>query len=87
MKESVVDIHDLQEGAPFFKSRFGSFLGKVLIKWLSIDKVNKAHAHNCHLRGAEFTTALLNDPSIDPRCWIICPKALSLLFRTILSDR
>ena len=62
MKESVVDIHDLQEAAPFFKSRFGSFLGKVLIKWLSIDKVNKAHAHNCHLRGAEFTTALLNDP-------------------------
>ena len=43
MKESVVDIHDLQEAAPFFKSRFGSFLGKVLIKWLSIDKVNKAH--------------------------------------------
>ena len=41
MKESVVDIHDLQEAAPFFKSRFGSFLGKVLIKWLSIDKVNK----------------------------------------------
>lgn len=94
MKESVVDIHDLQEAAPFFKSRFGSFLGKVLIKWLSIDKVNKAHAHNCHLRGAEFTTALLNDPLIDinmiyitPRCWIICPKALSLQFRTILSDR
>ena len=65
MKESVVDIHDLQEAAPFFKSRFGSFLGKVLIKWLSIDKVNKAHAHNCHLRGAKFTTALLNDPLID----------------------
>lgn len=65
MKESVVDIHDLQEAAPFFKSRFGTFVGKVLIKWLSIDKVNKAHAHNCHLRGAEFTTALLNDPLID----------------------
>lgn len=65
MKESVVDIHDLQEAAPFFKSRFGTFLGKVLIKWLSIEKVNKAHAHNCHLRGAEFTTALLSDPLID----------------------
>ena len=32
---------------------------------MSIDKVNKAHAHNCHLRGAKFTTALLNDPLID----------------------
>ena len=29
MKESVVDIHDLQEAAPVsFKSRFGSFLGE-----------------------------------------------------------
>lgn len=41
MKESVVDIYDLQEAAPFFKSRFGTFLGKVLIKWLSIDKVTR----------------------------------------------
>ena len=112
MKESVVDIHDLQEAAPFFKSRFGSFLGKVLIKWLSIDKVNKAHAHNCHLRGAEFTTALLNDPLIDIKYDLHNAEVLdhlpegaalrisaflvmraptriplSLLFRTILSDR
>ena len=65
MKESVVDIHDLQDAAPFFRSRFGTFLGKLLIKWLSIDKVNKVHARNCHLRGAEFTTALLNDPLIN----------------------
>lgn len=65
MKESVVDIYDLQKAAPFFKSRIGTFLGKVLIKWLDIDKVNRVHANNCHLRGADFTTALLNDPLID----------------------
>lgn len=65
MKESVVDIHDMQEAAPFFRSRFGTFLGNSLIKWLQVDKVNKVHAHNCHLRGAAFTTALLNDPLID----------------------
>lgn len=28
MKESVVDIYDLQEAAPFFKSRFGYFSGE-----------------------------------------------------------
>lgn len=67
MKKTVVDIHDLQELAPFFRSRFGTCLGKALIKWLSIDKVNQAHARNCHLQGAEFTTALLNDPLIDIR--------------------
>lgn len=65
MKESVLDIHDLQEAAPFFRSRIGTFLGKLLIKWLSVDKVNEVHRNNCHLQGAAFTTALLNDPLID----------------------
>lgn len=65
MKKSVVDIYDLQEAAPFFKSRIGTFLGKLLIKILSVDKVNKVHENSCHLRGAEFTSALLSDPLID----------------------
>lgn len=65
MKESVVDIQDMQEAAPFFKSKVGTFLGECLIKWLQVDKVNRVHANNCHLRGAAFTTALLNDPLID----------------------
>lgn len=65
MKESVVDIYDLQEMVPFFKSRIGTVLGKLLIKWLDVDKVNQAHKNNCHLRGADFTTALLSDPLIN----------------------
>ena len=64
MKKSVVDINDLQEMVPFFRSRFGTFIGKAAIKIFCIDKVNKAHEKNCHLRGADFTTALLNDPLI-----------------------
>ncbi|MDR1980684.1 MAG: lysophospholipid acyltransferase family protein [Tannerellaceae bacterium] len=66
MKKSVVvDIRDLQEATPFFKSRFGLFLGKLLIKWLGIEKVNKVYANSCHLRGAELTTSLLKDPLIN----------------------
>lgn len=65
MKKSVIDIHDLQEAAPFFRSRFGAFLGKLFLKWLGVEKVNEVHANNCHLRGAAFTTALLSDPLID----------------------
>ncbi len=65
MKDTVIDIYDLQEMIPFFKSKFGTFLGKCLIKWLCIEKVNQVHKNSCHLRGAEFTTALLNDPLID----------------------
>lgn len=64
MKKSVVDIYDLQEAVPFFRTAVGTVLGKLLIKWLNVDKVNQVHAKHCHLRGAEFTTALLNDPLI-----------------------
>ncbi len=65
MKKSVVDIYDLQEMAPFFKGRIGTFIGKLVIKLLCVDKVNQVHANNYKYRGAEFTSALLNDPLID----------------------
>ncbi len=67
MKETVVDIYDLQKFVPFLKTRFGTFIGKLVLKWLRVDKVNRVHANHCHLRGAEFTTALLNDPLLDIR--------------------
>lgn len=67
MKASVIDIHDLQEMVPFFQSRIGTWIGKRLLKWLRIEMVNQVHTNHCHLRGAEFTTALLSDPLIDIR--------------------
>ena len=33
MKESVVDIDDLGEMLPFFKSRPGRVLGKILLRY------------------------------------------------------
>ncbi len=65
MKESVVDIDDLKQMSPFFRTAFGNFVGKRLIKWLQIDKVNQAHKNSCHLQGAAFTSSLLKDPLID----------------------
>lgn len=65
MKKSVLDIHDLGEMLPFFKSKFGKFLGKGLLKLFSVDKVNKVHANNCHSTGAGFTSGILNDPLIN----------------------
>ncbi|MCD7915240.1 MAG: lysophospholipid acyltransferase family protein [Tannerellaceae bacterium] len=65
MKKSVVDIDDLQKMVLFFKSRIGTWLGKLLIKWFSVDKVNRIHANHCHLRGAAFTSAMLQDPLMD----------------------
>lgn len=62
MKETVIDLHDLQEHIPFFRSKPGAFLAKMIIKWLAIEKVNRIHANHCHLRGAAFTSAILSDP-------------------------
>ena len=67
IKKSVFDITDLQEASSFFRSRFGTWLGNKLIHWLQVDRVNQAHINSCHLRGAAFTTGLLNDPLIDVR--------------------
>ena len=65
MKETVIDRDDLKAMSPFFNTGIGSWVGKLLIKWLKIDKVNQAHKNSCHLRGADFTSALLKDPLID----------------------
>jgi putative hemolysin len=65
MKKNVLDIAYLQDVSPFFKSKAGIYVGNKLIKWLNIDKVNTVHARSSHLRGAAFTTALLEDPLID----------------------
>ena len=65
MKTTVLDITDLQKISPFFKTWIGKWFGNKLIKWCDIDKVNEIHAKYCHLEGAEFTSALLNDPMMD----------------------
>ncbi len=65
MKKSVIDIHDLGEMLPFFKSKFGISLGKGLLKLFCVEKVNQVHSNSCHLRGAEFTSGLLKDPLIN----------------------
>ncbi|MDH6305616.1 putative hemolysin [Parabacteroides sp. PF5-5] len=65
MKKTVVDIYDLQEMIPFFKSKFGTFLGKIFIKLFCVEKVNNVHENSCHLRGSAFTSAILSDPLIN----------------------
>lgn len=67
MKETVVDLNDLKAMAPFFGTAVGRAVGKGLLHFLEIDKVNQAHANSCHLRGAAFTHSLLRDPLIDIR--------------------
>lgn len=79
MKKTVVDINDLQKLNPFFGTTIGRFLGKLFLKWFCVEKVNAVHSRNCHLRGAEFTTALLKDPLIDIKYEIHHKERLSQL--------
>ncbi|MDR2497364.1 MAG: lysophospholipid acyltransferase family protein [Tannerellaceae bacterium] len=65
MKTDVLDITFLQDFSPLFKSKMGVYVGNAIIRFLSVDKVNRVHANSCHLKGAEFTSALLSDPLIE----------------------
>jgi putative hemolysin len=62
MKKTVIGIDDLQKMSPFFSSRLGTFAGKMLLKLIGMDKVNRIHANHCHLHGSAFTSAMLSDP-------------------------
>lgn len=65
MKKNVLDIGDLQQMYPFFKTWLGKPVGKAILHMVGMDKVNKIHANHYRLRGAAFTTAMLNDPMMD----------------------
>ncbi|MDR1601709.1 MAG: lysophospholipid acyltransferase family protein [Tannerella sp.] len=79
MKETVIDLQDLQECIPLFRSRLGAFLAKKIIKWLAIEKVNRIHSNHCHLRGAAFTSAMLSDPLMNVKYKIHNEERLNTL--------
>ena len=65
MKETVLDIEEVQRWLPVFNNRIGAALIKEVFRWIDIDKVNRIHSNHCHLRGSAFTSAMLNDPMMD----------------------
>ncbi|MDR2920213.1 MAG: lysophospholipid acyltransferase family protein [Tannerella sp.] len=79
MKKTVIDIHDLQEMIPIFKNRLVAFIGKGLLKWVNMDKVNQIHSNHCHLRGAAFTSAMLSDPLMNVKYCIHHQERLNSL--------
>lgn len=65
MRKTVVDLEELQQAEPFFRNRFGFHVGKKLMKWLCIDKVNQVYGNCCDRSSSDFTSSLLKDPLID----------------------
>ena len=67
MKKIVLDIEDIQKRAPFLKTRLGAYIIKKIFRLMEMEKVNRIHEKHFHLRGAAFTSAMLNDPMMDVR--------------------
>lgn len=65
IKRTVLDYNDISQMVPWFKGK--KKLVNRLLKFLSVDKVNWIHDHNCDTPGVEFTTGLLNDLDIKLR--------------------
>lgn len=67
MKKEVLSIEEVQQKAPFFKTRFGAWLLKKIYRWIGMDKVNQIHSNHYTLRGSAFTSAMLSDPLMNVR--------------------
>jgi putative hemolysin len=65
MKQTVIDINDLQTLFPALNTPLGRFLGCRFLSAIGMEKVNRVHANHCHLYGHAFTSALLADPLLN----------------------
>ena len=65
IKRTVLDYNDIREMVPFFEGK--EKLVNSLLKFLSVDKVNWLHDHNCDTPGAPFVKGVLNDLNIKLR--------------------
>lgn len=65
VKRTVLDYDDIVEMAPFLKGK--RRLVNMLMKLLSVDKVNAIHSHNFDTPGPAFCRGLLNDLDVKLR--------------------
>lgn len=65
IKRTVLDYNDIAQMVPWFKGK--EKLVNRLLKFLSVDKVNWLHDHNCDTPGPEFAAGLLKDLDIKLR--------------------
>lgn len=67
MKRSVVDVAYLAEKSALFRGRCGSWLAKLVLHLLAIDRVNWVYNRSCDYTGAAFANGLLKDLGVDYR--------------------
>lgn len=61
----VVDTNDFESISSFFKGKFGHWFADLIMRFCAIDKVNQVYDHSFNYSGAEFTSRLLNDLSVN----------------------
>ncbi len=59
MRKVVLDETDLAKSTPLLRGKTGQKIGRIVLKLLAIDRVNRQYAKSVHLEGHEFTTSFL----------------------------
>ncbi len=57
----LLDIKELERIGSLFRGRAGNALGRLLIRMLSVDKINALYDRNSDFAGPEFARAVLDD--------------------------
>ncbi len=67
MKQTILDINDIQDIIPALRSKNGEKTIKWLMRVCDLDRINGLYGRNCEKRGADFVDSILNDLGITLR--------------------
>lgn len=57
----LLTLNELENATSLFRGKCGNALGRALMRWLSVDKVNNLYDRNTHYQGPEFARSVLKD--------------------------
>ena len=78
-KSYIITLDDLGKLDPFFSKKIGRIVGRMMIKGLGVDKLNKIHAKYLDLSKSDFTSAILSDPEINVKYRVHGAEHLELM--------
>lgn len=61
----LLTLTELQENVAFFRSAAGARIGKMLMHWLNVDKVNSLYDRHPDLLGPDFASVILKDVGLE----------------------
>ena len=61
----LLTLSELQQKCPWFRGRIGNALGRGLMKFFAVDKINDLYDRNSSYMGPEFAEAVLKDIGVE----------------------